>query len=148
MSRIDRSWQETQPRALEPVEVHRLLRGLLDQLEGSDGAARVVLDLVLDGFHCVVTRVAEEPATAGLPLSPREMEIARMVAKGHPNKTIAAVLEISSWTVSTHLRRMFAKLGVSSRAAMVARVMENHPPAAPPGPPKTMPAAPLRLSAR
>jgi DNA-binding CsgD family transcriptional regulator len=83
-----------------------------------------VLDLVLDGFHCVVTRVAEEPVAAGLPLSPREMEIARMVAKGLPNKTIAAVLEISSWTVSTHLRRMFAKLGVSSRAAMVARVLE------------------------
>ena len=48
-------------------------------------------------------------------------QYARMVAEGYPNKTIAAVLEISSWTVSTHLRRMFAKLGVSSRAAMVAR---------------------------
>jgi DNA-binding CsgD family transcriptional regulator len=48
-----------------------------------------------------------------------------MVAKGYPNKTIAAVLEISSWTVCTHLRRMFAKLGVSSRAAMVARMMDT-----------------------
>jgi DNA-binding CsgD family transcriptional regulator len=32
------------------------------------------------------------------------------------------VLHISSWTVSTHLRRIFTKLGVSSRAAMVAKV--------------------------
>ena len=47
-----------------------------------------------------------------------------MVAKGYPNKTIAGVLEISSWTVCTHLRRMFAKLGVSSRAAMVAKMMD------------------------
>jgi hypothetical protein len=31
-------------------------------------------------------------------------------------------LNISSWTVCTHLRRVFAKLGVGSRAAMVARV--------------------------
>lgn len=48
-----------------------------------------------------------------------------MVAKGYPNKTIAAVLEISSWTVCTHLRRIFAKLGVGSRAAMVARLMDD-----------------------
>lgn len=130
MSRIEASWQETQHGLLEPVEIRRLLRGLLDQVEGADGEARVVLDLVMDGFHCVVTRVAEEAVAAGLPLSPREMEIARMVAKGLPNKTIAAVLEISSWTVSTHLRRMFAKLGVSSRAAMVARVLEPRQPAA------------------
>lgn len=47
-----------------------------------------------------------------------------MVAKGHPNKVIADVLNISSWTVCTHLRRIFAKLGVGSRAAMVAQLLE------------------------
>jgi DNA-binding CsgD family transcriptional regulator len=47
-----------------------------------------------------------------------------MAAQGHPNKVIAAVLNISSWTVCTHLRRIFAKLGVGSRAAMVARLLE------------------------
>ena len=57
-------------------------------------------------------------------LSPREQEIVRMVAKGHPNKIIADVLNISSWTVCTHLRRIFAKLGVGSRAAMVAQLLE------------------------
>ena len=48
-----------------------------------------------------------------------------MVGLGYPNKTIAANLGISSWTVSTHLRRMFAKFGVSSRAALVASVLEE-----------------------
>jgi hypothetical protein len=48
-----------------------------------------------------------------------------MVARGYPNKTIAAVLEINSWAVGTHLRRIFAKLHVSSRAAMVARMIET-----------------------
>ena len=47
-----------------------------------------------------------------------------MVAKGYPNKAIAAVLEISLWTVGTHLRHVFVKLHVSSRAAMVARMIE------------------------
>jgi DNA-binding CsgD family transcriptional regulator len=45
-----------------------------------------------------------------------------MIARGLPNKTIAAVLEISTWTVGTYLRRIFAKLHVTSRAAMVAKL--------------------------
>jgi DNA-binding CsgD family transcriptional regulator len=84
---------------------------------------QVLLDLEVEGVRCVLMRrpPAAQPEVA---LSPREREIARMVAKGYPNKTIAGVLEISSWTVSTHLRRIFAKLAVSSRAAMVARLAE------------------------
>lgn len=53
-------------------------------------------------------------------LSPRECEIARLIAKGLPNKTIAAILEISPYTVSTHLRRMYAKKNVHCRSALVA----------------------------
>lgn len=34
------------------------------------------------------------------------------------------MLNISAWTVCTHLRRIFAKLGVGSRAAMVAELLE------------------------
>jgi DNA-binding CsgD family transcriptional regulator len=64
---------------------------------------------------------SESPSPLSL-LSPREQEIARMVASGYPNKTIASVLEISSWTVASHLRRIFTKLQVSSRAAMATRL--------------------------
>ncbi len=63
------------------------------------------------------------PHPAVVTLSARELEIARMIARGHTNRTIAAVLEISPWTVSTHLRRMFAKLDVGSRAAMIAKLV-------------------------
>lgn len=56
------------------------------------------------------------------PLSPREIEVARLVAAGLPNKIIAHELGISNWTVCTHLRRTFSKLGVTTRAAMVARL--------------------------
>src|SRR5262245_37710424 len=54
-------------------------------------------------------------------LTERELEIATLVGLGRPNKQIADMLHISEWTVSTHLRRIFAKLGVHSRAAMVYR---------------------------
>ncbi len=58
------------------------------------------------------------------PLSPREAQIALLVADGLPTKAIAMRLGISPWTVSTYLRRMYARFGVRSRAAMVARLFE------------------------
>lgn len=84
---------------------------------------QVLFDGEVDGVRCLLLR----SRTAVVPpviLSPREREIVRMIAKGLPNKTIADVLEISGWTVCSHLRRIFSKLGVNSRAAMVARVLE------------------------
>ena len=60
--------------------------------------------------------------TAQGTLTARESEIARLVAKGLTNKQIAATLGISIWTVSTYLRRIYAKIGVHSRAAMVAEL--------------------------
>jgi len=83
----------------------------------------IVVDTEIDGFRYLLVRmpkIAQPPVQ----LSPREREIVRMVAEGQPNKIIADVLGISSWTVCTHLRRIFAKVGVSSRAAMVARLLE------------------------
>jgi len=89
---------------------------------GDDGPGEgLLLDMEVEGVRCVLRRVAEQPVL----LSPREREIARMVAQGYPNKTIGAVLEISTWTVGTYLRRIFAKCGVTSRAAMVAKVMSR-----------------------
>ena len=80
-----------------------------------------VLDIQVGDVRYQLIRSEEPKAVPHL--SAREQEIARMVAAGRPNKTIAKALEISEWTVSTHLRRIFAKLGVSSRAAMVARLL-------------------------
>lgn len=84
----------------------------------------IILDAEIDGSRYLLIR---RPSTREprVQLSPREHEIVRMVAEGHPNKVIAAVLSISSWTVCTHLRRIFAKLRVGSRAAMVARLLEQ-----------------------
>jgi DNA-binding CsgD family transcriptional regulator len=83
----------------------------------------ILLETDLDGSRYLLVRLPSAPYSAPS-LSPREGEIVRMVSEGLPNKVIADVLNISSWTVSTHLRRIFAKLGVSSRAAMVAQLLE------------------------
>jgi two-component system, NarL family, nitrate/nitrite response regulator NarL len=80
----------------------------------------ILLDVELDRARYLLIRLPKSEERAQL--SPREQEIVRMVAGGLPNKTIASVLNISSWTVCTYLRRIFVKLGVNSRAAMVARM--------------------------
>lgn len=89
----------------------------------SNSAEEILFDTEVDGCRYLLMRM---PKFFGrrIQLSPRELEIVRMVARGHPNKVIADVLSISSWTVCTHLRRIFAKLGVGSRAAMVAQLLE------------------------
>jgi DNA-binding NarL/FixJ family response regulator len=83
----------------------------------------VILDIDVDGSRYLLVRMPLVDRSP-IQLSPREWEIARMVAQGKCNKIIADVLNISAWTVCTHLRRIFAKLGVNSRAAMIARLNE------------------------
>jgi DNA-binding CsgD family transcriptional regulator len=82
-----------------------------------------VLEAEHDGARYLLLRGEPVGERDDIVLSARELEIARMIARGHTNRTIAAVLEISPWTVSTHLRRVFAKLDVGSRSAMVARLV-------------------------
>ncbi|WP_460908189.1 response regulator transcription factor [Paraburkholderia jirisanensis] len=84
----------------------------------------VLLDTDADGYRYLLLRtpILNQQRTV---LSPREQEIARMVASGYPSKTIASILNISCWTVGTHLRRIYAKLGVNTRAAMVDRLHET-----------------------
>ncbi len=52
-------------------------------------------------------------------LTTRELEVVCLIAFGLSNKQIASRLSISAWTVSAHLRRIFAKLHVDTRAAVV-----------------------------
>ena len=123
----------TPPIATTDLMVRALIRHVIENADSFESAdpeeMNVLLDTEVDGVRCLLVSVepeAEGDTTRGkILLSPREEEIARMVAAGYPNKTIAAVLDISSWTVGTHLRRVFAKLGVGSRAAMVASLLKT-----------------------
>lgn len=58
-------------------------------------------------------------------LTSREIEVLREVAQGNTNAEVAARLHISEATVKTHLLHIYSKLGVSDRAAAVARAYET-----------------------
>ncbi|MGV3771131.1 MAG: helix-turn-helix transcriptional regulator [Sphingobium phenoxybenzoativorans] len=51
------------------------------------------------------------------PLSPRELEVLGWVARGKSNSVIAEIIGVSSNTVDTHLRRIYAKLNVTDRVS-------------------------------
>jgi two-component system, NarL family, nitrate/nitrite response regulator NarL len=58
-------------------------------------------------------------------LTPRELEVLRLVAEGLTSPQIAERLQIRSSTVKTHVQNLFEKLGVSDRAAAVAAGMRR-----------------------
>jgi len=65
------------------------------------------------------------PANPASELTPRELEIARLAAHGHPDRVIAERLLISVRTVNTHLGRVYEKLAISGRARLAAVLREN-----------------------
>ena len=68
-----------------------------------------------------------EPHTRGIPgnLTRRELDVLRLVADGRADREIAARLALSEHTVHRHIANILSKLGVSSRAAAVARAAHD-----------------------
>jgi DNA-binding CsgD family transcriptional regulator len=118
-----RVWQDLDA----PYEVARVRSLLADalQLIGDDEAAALERDAARE--ECERLGVVEFPrvrSTRGK-LTPRELEVMRLVAAGETNKAIAARLVLSERTVDRHVSNIFAKLGVTSRAAATAYAYEH-----------------------
>jgi CRP-like cAMP-binding protein len=79
------------------------------------------------------------------PLSPREREVAALVARGLTNREIAAGLVVTERTAATHIEHILSKLDLRSRAQVAAWAVEQGMLSAPPGP--GAPGAPGRQSA-
>lgn len=102
-----------------------LVRDSVDQFPLATNTEETVLTVEYEGVEYGLTQKRLSRPAPPFRLSAREHEIARMIAGGHTNRTVAVILDISTWTVDTHLRRIFAKLGVRSRSAMIARLVEE-----------------------
>lgn len=115
---------------------HEMLKSLLNQNQTSVSAKllkqtdeaidEVIFDAEIDGDRYYLVRRRSPSEDPAINLTNREQEIARLIAEGLPNKIIGKQLGISPWTVATHLRRMFGKLGVNTRAALIARLLEDN----------------------
>ena len=126
------AWQELEAPyevALTRVLVGRACRALGDE----DGFA-----LELDAARRLFEQLGAAPSVASVDsltgadlrdgthgLTPRELEVLRLVATGKSNREIASALVISEHTVARHVQNIFTKLGVASRTAAGAFAFEH-----------------------
>jgi DNA-binding NarL/FixJ family response regulator len=112
--------------AFEVARARALLSRACDALGDSDGAlleARAARE-VLTRLGAADVALLEPDGPRG-PLSERELEVLRLVARGSSNRTIAAELVIAEKTVARHLSNIFTKLDVGSRSAATAYASEH-----------------------
>jgi DNA-binding NarL/FixJ family response regulator len=58
-------------------------------------------------------------------LTEREVDVLRLIARGHANKEVAATLDISPKTVGHHIEHIYAKAGITTRAGATLFAMEH-----------------------
>ncbi len=100
---------------LKAVPRTELVAGIRSAAQGQVALAPAVATALVRGYS------APPPVT----LSPREVEVLALVARGHTNAEVAGELFISQATVKTHLVRIFEKLGVSDRTRAVTLALDK-----------------------
>ncbi len=128
--------------ALEDLGVARARAGVVDAaIEALDGALVLYADAGASWDagrvrsrlrdHGVRRRLVarERDENGWTAMTDSELAVARLVAQGLTNREVAERLFVSPHTVSSHLRSVFAKLGINSRLAL-ARIAAEHDPAA------------------
>ena len=113
-ARTELSYGEWLRRQHRRVDARRHLRTaleLFDQLAVAPWEARARSELRASGE----TARKRDPSTRDQ-LTPQELQISRLVASGRTNPEVAAELFLSPRTIDYHLRKVFAKLEIASRA--------------------------------
>jgi DNA-binding CsgD family transcriptional regulator len=107
----------------------RVLIGLACRALGDEDSAGLEFDTARLAFERLgavpdLARIASpmKSGTGGQPyrLTPRELQVLRLIATGQTNKVIASHLSLSEKTIERHVTNIFAKLDVASRAAATA----------------------------
>ena len=114
--------------AMTEARAHRPARTSSEaarELEAEVAAGRLDRDAV--AAVCDTAGVAVRvPSAWPAGLSDREVDVLRLLARGHKEKDISAALHISASTVHTHVLHVYDKAGVRSRAAAALFAMQHH----------------------
>ena len=111
----------------------RVLVGLACRALGDEEAAAMELDAARGVFAQLgaapdlarLETLAGRDAAGGHGLTARELQVLRLLAAGETNRAIATSLVLAEKTVDRHVSNLYAKLGVSSRAAATAYAYQH-----------------------
>jgi DNA-binding CsgD family transcriptional regulator len=117
-------WARVVVDAAAAIDVLTERLSFLDEIGARPLADRARSQLRKLGARPTPARAGSAPATPGS-LSPRELEVAQLVADGLANTEIAQRLFISPRTVTTHLQHVYERLGISSRTALARWFLEQ-----------------------
>ncbi|MFF8814824.1 LuxR C-terminal-related transcriptional regulator [Streptomyces pactum] len=92
------------------------------RLTGADGAPGPIAVIIEPAPAADIASIIAD----AYELTPRELEITQLIARGLDTGEIAAALVISPHTVRGHVKTVFQKVGVNSRGALVARLFAEH----------------------
>ncbi len=132
LRRAFEAWQQVKA-PYEAARV-RVLVGMACRAFGDDEGAGLELDAaraVFEQLGAAPDLARLDSLTKGAPsghphgLTPRQLQVLRLVAAGKTNKAIAAELVLSEKTVDRHVSNIFNKLDVPSRAAATAYAYEH-----------------------
>ena len=140
--------EKCDPAWLENLEKHELRNAAAHGMRGADGSIKSFfcfsrvqepfsprlayilhilapfLDATLSRVLALEERESRKGARTQVAITDREMQILHRLKEGRTNLEIAAILGISQHTVKNHVRRIFLKLGVQSRARATIKAMQ------------------------
>jgi len=111
----------TEPRAYRPAHTPK---SAADELRGEVRSGRLASDAV----DAVLAAAGDEkPKRSAGPagLTPREVEVLTLIARGASNKQVAQSLGIATKTAGTHIERIYVKIGASTRSTATLFAMRN-----------------------
>jgi DNA-binding NarL/FixJ family response regulator len=110
----------------EPTRVVAIVQDVTDAKLAREALQSTSVDLerrATELQQLALRTATEAPATPHAPLTPRQLEILRLIAQGHTNATIAERLFVAEGTIKWHVKQILAKTNSSNRAEAVARIL-------------------------